>query len=100
MSFKNSMPIIAKVLIISFFFVHSGCGLYKPVDARKVSPSGIERSKKNIEDGKGFKLFDSNRVRMGGAFQFANSNGLWRASLDVIDFMPLSSVNYLSLIHI
>jgi hypothetical protein len=30
----------------------------------------------------------------GGAFQFANSNGLWRASLDVIDFMPLSSVNY------
>ena len=31
---------------------------------------------------------------MGGAFQFANSNGLWRASLDVIDFMPLSSVNY------
>ena len=30
----------------------------------------------------------------GGAFQFANSNGLWRASLDVIDFMPLTSVNY------
>ena len=30
----------------------------------------------------------------GGAFQFANSNGLWRASLDVIDFMPLSSANY------
>ena len=30
----------------------------------------------------------------GGAFQFANSNGLWKASLDVIDFIPLSSVNY------
>ena len=30
----------------------------------------------------------------GGAFQFANSNELWKASLDVIDFMPLSSVNY------
>ncbi len=30
----------------------------------------------------------------GGAFQFASSNGLWRASLDTIDFMPLSSVNY------
>ena len=54
----------------------------------------MERAKKNIEEGKGFKLFDSNRTRMGGAFQFANSNGLWRASLDVIDFMPLSSVNY------
>ena len=30
----------------------------------------------------------------GGVFDFASSNGLWRASLDVIDFMPLSSVNY------
>ena len=25
---------------------------------------------------------------------FASSNELWRASLDTIDFMPLSSVNY------
>jgi hypothetical protein len=30
----------------------------------------------------------------GGVFDFASSNELWRASLDVIDFMPLSSVNY------
>ena len=30
----------------------------------------------------------------GGNFQFASSNELWKASLDVIDFMPLSSVNY------
>ena len=27
-------------------------------------------------------------------FEFASSNELWKASLDVIDFMPLSSVNY------
>ena len=27
-------------------------------------------------------------------FEFASSNELWRASLDTIDFMPLSSVNY------
>ena len=30
----------------------------------------------------------------GGTFEFASSNELWRASLDVIDFMPLTSVNY------
>ena len=29
-----------------------------------------------------------------GTFEFANSNELWRASLDAIDFMPLASVNY------
>ena len=30
----------------------------------------------------------------GGVFDFASSNELWRASLDAIDFMPLSSANY------
>ena len=30
----------------------------------------------------------------GGVFEFASSNELWRASLDVVDFMPLASVNY------
>ena len=95
MSFKNSIPKYVKSLIMLIFLLSNGCGIYKPgVDARKVSPSGEERSKKNIEEGKGFKLFDSRRGMMGGAFQFANSNGLWRASLDVIDFMPLSSANY------
>ena len=29
-----------------------------------------------------------------GKFEFANANPLWRASLDVIDFMPLLSVDY------
>ena len=35
-------------------------------------------------------------VKKGGStnFEFASSNELWRASLDAIDFMPLSSVNY------
>ena len=35
-----------------------------------------------------------NRKKSGGDFEFASSNELWRASLDTIDFMPLSSVNY------
>ena len=77
------------------FITISACGIYKPVDTRKVSVNANERTQKNLEEGKGFKVFDSSRKMMGGgAFQFANSNGLWRASLDVIDFMPLSSVNY------
>ena len=32
--------------------------------------------------------------KQGGVFDFASSNELWRASLDIIDFIPLSSVNY------
>ena len=33
-------------------------------------------------------------MEKGGKFEFANANPLWRASLDVIDFMPLLSVDY------
>ena len=36
-----------------------------------------------------------NRKKSGGGdFDFASSNELWRASLDIIDFMPLASANY------
>jgi len=90
----KSLSFLVKILLIAIFFTSSGCNIYKPVDARKVSPNAEERAKKNIEEGRSFKLFDSNRAKMGGTFQFASSNELWRASLDVIDFMPLSSVNY------
>ena len=63
-------------------------------DARKSPPDPKERVKRNIEQGKGFRLMDT--VKKGGStnFEFASSNELWRASLDAIDFMPLSSVNY------
>ena len=86
---------LPKFIIILFFILHSGCGIYKPVDARKVSPTGTERAKKNIEEGRGVGLFGQvTGNRGGGTFEFANANELWRASLDVIDFMPLASVNY------
>ena len=63
-------------------------------DARKVSPNPAERVKKNLEEGKGFRLMDAVRKEQGGDFLFASANELWRASLDTIDFIPLASVNY------
>ena len=94
----KTTKIMPKLLFLLLFLIYTslnGCGLYKKVDARKVSPNVNERAETNIKEGKGYKIFDAKRNIMGGgAFQFANSNGLWRASLDVIDFMPLSSVNY------
>ena len=52
-----------------------------------------ERQLQNIKEGRGFSLMGSVKKNT-GEFDFASSNELWRASLDVIDFMPLSSVNY------
>ena len=63
-------------------------------DARKVPYDPKERVKKNLEEGKGFRLMDIAKDKGSGNFEFASSNALWRASLDIIDFMPLTSANY------
>tara|TARA_B110000305_G_C19024897_1_gene441053 strand:+ start:186 stop:641 length:456 start_codon:yes stop_codon:yes gene_type:complete len=63
-------------------------------DARKYPADPQKRIEQNMAEGKGFRLskaFDGNN---GGVFEFASSNELWRASLDILDFMPLASVNY------
>ena len=51
-----------------------------------------KRVAQNLKEGR-FRFDDALKPK-GGIFDFASSNELWRASLDVIDFMPLSSVNY------
>tara|TARA_B100001250_G_scaffold75548_1_gene61837 strand:- start:806 stop:1318 length:513 start_codon:yes stop_codon:yes gene_type:complete len=72
----------------------NSCG--KSVDATKYPPDPKERVKKNLEEGKGFRLSTKLKgLRKGsGDFDFASSNSLWRASLDIIDFMPLATANY------
>ena len=65
---------------------------YKKVDARDVPTDPAKRVKKNIEEGRGFRVMGGNSKR--GVFEFASSNYLWRATLDTIDFMPLASANY------
>ena len=64
-------------------------------DARKFPDDPKLRVKKNLEEGRGFRLNDAIRGGRGGTnFEFASSNELWRASLDVLNFMPLTSANY------
>ena len=63
-------------------------------DARKSPPDPKLRVKKNLEEGRGFRLMDAVKKEGSTNYQFASSNELWRATLDTLDFMPLSSVNY------
>ena len=65
---------------------------YKKVSAKDYPPEPEKRIKKNMEEGKGFRLMG--RKEKGGVFDFASSNPLWRASLDTINFIPLISANY------
>ena len=72
----------------------SGCNGKLGGDARKFPDDPKLRIKKNMEEGRGFRVNDAFKSPRGGVFEFASSNELWRASLDIIDFMPLTSVNY------
>ena len=64
-------------------------------DAKKYPPNPKERVKKNLEEGRGFRLSNTTSQFGGsGKFDFASSNELWRATLDIIDFIPLTSANY------
>ena len=87
-----------KFIIILFFlffgsFLLSSCAPFNSVDAKKFPPNPELRVKKNMEEGRGFRLMNNNKKK-GTNYEFASSNELWRASLDTIDFMPLASVNY------
>ncbi len=85
---------IKLILLILITFCFSACGGKWGSDARKVSPDPKERVKKNLEEGRGFRLNNLTKGKGGTTYEFASSNELWRASLDTIDFMPLTTANY------
>ena len=99
MTFYNQIRTILIVAILGVFLILlNSCGMGKiwdPADARKVSPNVNERVKKNLEEGKGFSIAKSMRGgEKGTTYQFASSNPMWRAALDILDFLPLANVDY------
>ena len=81
-------------LTLIFLFLAACNGKLPGADARKFPANPEERVKKNLAEGRGVTFNEVFGNEGGGKFDFASSNPLWRASLDVIDFMPLISVNY------
>ena len=72
----------------------SGCGtgFFKPDWSEVAEPDGKERARNNVREGKGIDFGIGKKS--GGDFLFASSNPMWRASLETIDFMSLSTVDY------
>ena len=77
------------LFILTFF---NSCVDFRSAPAKDVPVNVRDRVKKNQAEGKGFRLLNQNKS--GGTFQFASSNPLWRASLDVLDFMPIVNASY------
>ena len=71
----------------------SSCGIWDPAPVSEVSTNVEERARKAMEEGKGISI---GNVGGGGGtnFEFATSNIMWRATLEILDFLPLANVDY------
>jgi len=93
----NLKKLFIAVTSVTVLFLSTSCGkIWDPADARKISPNSKERVKKNLEEGKGISLKGLAGGVGGsmGSYQFASSNPMWRATLEILDFLPLSNVDY------
>ncbi len=80
-----------KILLIFSFFLTS-CG-NKSGDFRKTPVNAQERARKNVEEGRGVSLGNI-LGKSGTNFEFSTSNPMWRASLEILDFIPMTTVDY------
>jgi len=84
-----------RIILLTYLIVQlNSCGIYRPTDARKVPPNASDRIAKNQKEGKGMRLGGVFNRKQGGDFQFASSNPMWRATIDILDFVPLTNVDY------
>tara|TARA_A100001011_G_C14037541_1_gene726367 strand:+ start:325 stop:849 length:525 start_codon:yes stop_codon:yes gene_type:complete len=88
---------LKKFLIFSLLsFSLLSCEAIKPkkVDTRETSTNAQERARKNIEEGRGSSIGGLLGVGRGTNYEFSTSNPMWRASLEILDFLPLTTVDY------
>jgi len=94
----NTGKLISRILCFAALFFIYSCAVpdvIKPTKVSKDTPiNAKERARKNVEEGRGVSL----KSMVGGSrstnYEFSTSNPLWRASLEIIDFMPLTTVDY------
>ena len=65
------------------------------MDERECRDGAKAKARKNIEEGRGVRI-GTLGGRLGGktSYEFSTSNPMWRASLETLDFLPLTTVDY------
>ena len=82
--------------ILSFIIVIllNSCGGLSKTKTRDVPVNAQERARKNIEEGRGASINTILKGRGGTNYEFSTSNPMWRASLEILDFLPMTTVDY------
>ena len=89
----NFIKNLSILTILAIFFTSCSKEKFNFPSTKDVPTKGIDRARKNVEEGRG--------VTLGGlargprtTYEFSTSNPLWRASLEILDFIPMSTVDY------
>ena len=88
----NIKYLLITLLLVSLLVLPSCKNPFRYTDAREVPVDAKERVQKNIEEGRGITLLGGKKK--GGVFDFASSNELWRASIEVLDFVSFTNASY------
>ena len=83
------------IFFLSFSLLLNSCNAFKPkmTNTRDLPVKGTERARKNVEEGRGMSI--GNAMKRGSTtYEFSTSNPMWRASLEVLDFLPMNTVDY------
>ena len=89
------LQIFSKIPVFTIIFlILANCGGLSKTDTRKVPVNALERARKNVEEGRGASIGSIIKNRGRNNFEFSSSNPMWRASLEIMDFLPLSTVDY------
>ena len=86
------MKKLTLLLITTSLIFLTGCGIYKHSPIKDNPVNVKDRVAKNIEEGRGIRF--GKGATKGGVFDFASSNELWRASIEILDFVPFTNVSY------
>ena len=95
MNSKNYTQIILKfIFVITFSIFLQSCEAlkFKRSDVKDNPINDADKREKNIREGKGISIGGGKKGS--GVFDFATSNEMWRASIELLDFTPLSNVDY------
>ena len=91
MFFMKKITLFSNILIISTILALSGCN--KNLDPNRPI-SAEEKRKKNVAEGRGASLGTLLGTKGSTNYEFSSSNPMWRASLETLDFLPLTTVDY------
>ena len=83
-----------KAAIILILMALTACGGFKKVDQRQMPDGSKAKARKNLEEGRGVSIAGIGRGFRKTTYEFSTSNPMWRASLETLDFIPLTTVDY------